>query len=127
MTGRGEFVLVVDDDEDIREALEMVLETNGHPVVVASDGVQALAHLKREKLRPCVILLDLMMPGMNGFELHERLCAEPELAAIPIVVITGAGADIEELATPLTSEILRKPFDLHTVLKAVNRHCTPAA
>jgi CheY-like chemotaxis protein len=124
---RGEFVLVVDDDEDIREALEMVLETNGHPVVSAGDGAEALEYLKREKRRPCVILLDLMMPGMNGFELHEALSAEPAYAGIPIVVITGAGADVEELATPMTSEILRKPFDLHTVLKAVNRHCTPMA
>ena len=105
----------------------MVLETNGHPVVSASDGAEALAHLKRESRRPCVILLDLMMPGMNGFELHQALCAEPAYAAIPIVVITGAGADVEQMAVPLTKEILRKPFDLNTVLAAVNRHCPPAA
>jgi CheY-like chemotaxis protein len=123
----GKFVLVVDDDPDIREALEMVLETNGHVVVSASDGAEALAHLERDARRPCVILLDLMMPGMNGFELHEALTARPAWSAIPIVVITGAGADVEEMAAPLTSEILRKPFDLHTVLKAVNRHCAPAA
>jgi CheY-like chemotaxis protein len=119
------FVLVVDDDPDIRETLEMVLANSGHEVVSAGDGVEALEQLKQQRRLPCVILLDLMMPGMNGFELHEALTAEPTLATIPIVVITGAGADIEQLATPFTSEILRKPFDLTTVLKVVNRHCPP--
>jgi CheY-like chemotaxis protein len=118
------FVLVVDDDPDIRETLEMVLANSGHRVASAGDGVEALAQLK-EGRRPCVILLDLMMPGMNGFELHEALSAEPSYATIPIVVITGAGADVEQLATTFTSEILRKPFDLTTVLKVVNRHCPP--
>jgi CheY-like chemotaxis protein len=128
MTGSsGNFILVVDDDEDIREALGMVLESHGHPVVGARDGTEALAHLKRETRRPCVILLDLMMPGMNGFELHEALCAEPAFATIPIVVITGAGVDVELMATTMSREILRKPFDMMTVLKVVHRHCAPSA
>jgi CheY-like chemotaxis protein len=117
------FVMVVDDDPDIREALEMVLETNGHPVVSAGDGLEALTQLRQRGRPPCVILLDLMMPGMNGFELREALHAEPAYAAIPIVVITGAGVDVEHLATGFSKDILRKPFDLKAVLQMVDRHC----
>jgi CheY-like chemotaxis protein len=120
------FVLVVDDDPDIRETLEMVLGNNGHPVVSAGDGAEALRCLELRGRRPCVILLDLMMPGMNGFELQDALSAEPAYAAIPIVVITGAGFEVEQMATTFTRDILRKPFDLVTVLNVVNRHCAPS-
>jgi CheY-like chemotaxis protein len=123
--GTEEFVLVVDDDPDIREALEILLEMNGHPVVSAGDGSEAIDQLRRETRRPCVILLDLMMPGMNGFELQEALSLEPAFAGIPLVVITGAGATVERMASRFTSEILRKPFDAVSILDLVNRHCPP--
>jgi two-component system, chemotaxis family, chemotaxis protein CheY len=126
-SGAGGFVLLVDDDPDIREALETVLQLDGHPVVSAGDGNEALDQLRRDARRPCVILLDLMMPGMNGFELQEALSLEPAFARIPIVVITGAGVTVERMARSFTSEILRKPFDMDAVLGLVNRHCRPAA
>ena len=122
-----DFVLVVDDDADIRETLEMVLQSQGHRVVTARDGSEALQQLHGETRRPCVILLDLMMPGMNGFELRQALRAESAFADIPVVVITGAGRDVERIAVASGVEVLRKPFDLSTVLKVVHRHCPPLA
>jgi DNA-binding response OmpR family regulator len=90
---------------------------------VAADGVEALQRLQEKSGHPCVILLDLMMPGMNGFELHQKLGENATWSSIPIVVITGAGADAEERVTALRTEVLRKPFDLKTVLATVKRHC----
>jgi DNA-binding response OmpR family regulator len=120
-----DFVLVVDDDEDIRETLEMVLQRHGYAVVTAGDGRAALEQLRRRPERPCVILLDLMMPGMNGFQFQTALGNEPAFCQVPIVVITGAGAAAERGVT-FTREVLRKPFDMRTMLAVVNRHCTPS-
>jgi two-component system, chemotaxis family, chemotaxis protein CheY len=121
--GADPFVLVVDDDPDIRETLEALLSMHGHPVVAAADGAEALERLQEKPRRPCLILLDLMMPGMNGFELHQKLGESATFSAIPIVVITGAGADAEARVTALRTEVLRKPFDLQAVLATVKRHC----
>jgi CheY-like chemotaxis protein len=117
------FVLVVDDDPDIRESLETVLGIHGHPVATAADGIEAITLLRREPAPPCVILLDLMMPGMNGFELRAELDADPALANIPVVIITGAGAMVEEKSGSLRAEVLRKPFDLKALLTIIKRFC----
>jgi CheY-like chemotaxis protein len=122
-----EFVLVVDDDPDIRESLETVLGVHGHPVLAAADGVEAIGVLRRERSQPCVILLDLMMPGMNGFEFRAELEADPALAEIPVVIITGAGVLADEKAGTLNAEVLRKPFDLKALLKTVKRFCPDVA
>jgi CheY-like chemotaxis protein len=120
------FVLVVDDDPDIRESLETVLGIHGHPVETASDGNQAIARLRREAAHPCLILLDLMMPGMNGFEFRAELDADPNLSEIPVVIITGAGVQVDANSNTLRAEVLRKPFDLRALLDAVERFCPPA-
>jgi CheY-like chemotaxis protein len=122
-TDSGRFVLVVDDDPDIRESLETVLGIHGHPVATAADGLEAMTLLRREPAQPCVILLDLMMPGMNGFELRAELEADPTLSAIPVVIITGAGVLVDEKAANLHAEILRKPFDLKLLLTTIKRFC----
>jgi CheY-like chemotaxis protein len=120
------FVLVVDDDPDIRESLETVLGLHGHPVATAADGVEAISLLRREDSVPCLILLDLMMPGMNGFQLRAELEADPILSAIPVVIITGAGIMVDDKAESLRAEVLRKPFDLKALLTMVKRFCSGA-
>jgi CheY-like chemotaxis protein len=120
------FVLVVDDDPDIRETLEMILQRHGHVVVTAGDGGAALEQIRQRPRLPCVILLDLMMPGMNGFQFQAALAAEPSFAQVPIVVITGAGREAEKAAS-FTSEVLRKPFELHKMLSIVKHHCAAPA
>jgi two-component system chemotaxis response regulator CheY len=123
--GAGErVVLIVDDDPDIRESLEILLGLNGHGVVGVRDGLEALAWLRELRARrPCLILLDLMMPRMNGVELRQALAADPELSRIPVVVITGGGAYADAKTSELGTEVLRKPFDLGALLSTVRRFC----
>jgi CheY-like chemotaxis protein len=91
MTNKGVCggVLVVDDDADIREATQMVLENTGHRVITAADGQEALEMLRGGQSRPCLILLDLMMPVMDGFEFLEKVKEISTLQRVPIVVLTA--------------------------------------
>lgn len=113
-------VFVVDDDEDIREIISEILINHGYEVETAQNGAEALAQL-RSGMRPCVILLDLMMPGMNGFEFRAEQLLDPELADIPVVVLTGAGQATRTAA--LGTEVLRKPMELAPLLSVVGRFC----
>jgi CheY-like chemotaxis protein len=115
-------VFVVDDDTDIREALAELLHEEGFSVVTASDGRDALEKLKRTPGIPCVILLDLMMPVMTGPQLYAELKADPQLAPIPVVVVSADG-DVRKKAAALSGEYLAKPLRFDTVLDVVNRHC----
>lgn len=123
-----DYVLVVEDDPDMRESMESVLTYAGHTIATVADGVEALSWLSGDRPHPCVIVLDLMMPGMNGLELRSRLRADPHLSTIPVVVLTGAGTLADRSAAELEAEILRKPIDLRDLLAAIHRHCAyPAA
>jgi CheY-like chemotaxis protein len=121
LADRSRFVMVVDDDQGIRDSIETLLTVYGYPVMAVSDGAEALAQL-RKGARPCLILLDLMMPGMSGFDLGEQLAADTELARIPLVVITGAGAAAADKARALQLEVMRKPFELTALLSTVARY-----
>lgn len=126
MQAPGSYVLVVEDDADLRESLGAVLAAAGHLFDTASDGLVGLERLRRDGPAPCVVLLDLMMPRMSGFELRDAMKSDPALAGIPVVVITGAGALVDRRASELDAEILRKPIDLTDLLKAVARYCPRA-
>src|ERR1700733_13792148 len=89
-------VLVVDDDHDIRGTLSQVLEDEGYSTAAASDGREAL-RLLRAGLRPCIIFLDLSMPGMDGWDFRADQMADPDLRTIPVVVITAAGFRAETI------------------------------
>lgn len=117
-------VLVVDDDQDICEVLVMILQANGYQAVAATDGADALAKLRSGCLRPCVILLDLMMPGMNGAQFRAEQMNDPALAAIPVVVLSGDGRTPEKAST-IGLEWLKKPVDFDALLTMVRRFCTP--
>jgi CheY-like chemotaxis protein len=85
---RNHKILVVDDDADIREVLSEVLIESGHDVMTASNGLEGLQIL-RDGWSPCMVLLDLMMPVMDGFTFLERVQSIPALARVPIVVLTA--------------------------------------
>jgi len=118
-------VLVVDDDAEIRESLVEVLEERGYHAVAAANGQQALATL-HGGTRPAVILLDMMMPVMDGPTFRACLRREPELAAIPVVVIS-AHQDVEENARRLgATAALSKPISFRELLEMMKRFCTGA-
>ena len=110
-------VLVVDDDADIRETVRLILADEGYEVDDAADGSAALAQL-RSGARPDVILLDLMMPVMNGWQFREAQQADPLLAAIPIIVIS-ADARLRDQATQFGGRFLAKPVDIESLLAAI--------
>ena len=117
-------VLVVEDDEDIRADLTAILRVKGFAVDEAANGKDALAQLRDGLTQPCLIVLDLMMPVMNGWELRAAMLADPALAAIPVVVVSGKGRiapDEEQTLAP--AAVLVKPFELTELLDVVGRFC----
>ncbi len=114
-------LLVVDDDLDIRDALQDVLELEGYAVLLAADGLEALSQLRQGETPPHLILLDLMMPRMDGFAFREALRHEPALAGIPVLV-ASADLDVKGAAEGLgVAGWLRKPLDLKELLHTVKR------
>lgn len=118
-------VLLVDDDAEIRGVVRIILETEGYVVATAADGAEALQHL-RAGARPGLILLDLRMPGMDGRTFRELQRADPQLAAIPVVVFSG-DRDAPRVAGTFGTECLLKPVDLDRLLGVVERYCGPHA
>jgi two-component system, chemotaxis family, chemotaxis protein CheY len=116
---RSTFVLVVDDDPDVLEALSDALETEGYDVKGARDGIEALNAIGER--RPDLIITDLLMPTMTGFELLAALHDDPALATIPTLIIT-AGRSPEASETP-GSVVLPKPLDLDRLMRAITA-CT---
>jgi len=114
-------VLLVDDDLEAREALACLLESQGHTVIGAANGQEALARL-RQMRRPCIIILDLMMPVMNGWALQAELSKDPELADVPIVVLSGSD-DLEREAQRLSAvDYVRKPVDVSRLYGLIDAH-----
>ena len=113
-------VLVVEDDGALRSAICSVLDDAGYGVQGARDGRDALELLRNES-RPCLILLDLMMPRMNGWELDERMQADPRLATFPVLFTSAFPPSFAP-----TSRFIAKPFDLDRLLAIVEEHCWPA-
>ncbi len=114
-------VLLVDDDRDIRDALSMSLRAQGYVVETASDGVEALECL-RANAPPHVILLDLMMPVMNGWEFRLEQLKDEQLAKIPVIIVS-ADCDALKAARELeTAAVLRKPFEMSALLALLARH-----
>ena len=110
-------VLVVDDDADIREALEMLLLDEGYRVRTAADGAQAVAMMHAE--RPCFVILDLMMPVMDGWEVAGRMHEDPRLGEIPVCVVTAT----PEWAPTDCVRVMPKPIDVQALLDTVHTHC----
>jgi CheY-like chemotaxis protein len=113
--------MVIDDDPNIRSALSDLLRDENYRVRAIADGSEALAYLSAEEL-PDLILLDLMMPIVDGWRFRAEQMMNPELAAIPVIIITAALAD--ERTADLGVEIVRKPFDTSALLSLIRHHCT---
>ena len=113
-------MLVVDDDPDIRESLRDVLESEGYAVHTAADGAEAVATMAVRL--PCIVILDLMMPVMDGWELSSRMHDEARLATIPVCVVTAT----PEWAPSDSACVMAKPIDLTRLLAVLHAQCALA-
>lgn len=115
-------ILLVEDDNDIREVLSQILSFEGYQIVTATNGLEAWNYLQ-ENPAPCLILLDLMMPVMTGNEFRVKQLADANLAKIPVIVIS-AGDDGKRTAEILSTQgYLKKPIDVDKLFGLVQEHC----
>ena len=113
--------MVVEDDADIADAVATTLEDNGYAVVVAANGQEALDKLRAGASRPSLILLDLMMPVMDGWQFRAAQAADPTLSDIPVILLS-AHVDVRAAAGRIAAVgWLKKPMDLRDLLTAVER------
>ena len=118
-------VLLVDDDINVRDAMGEILEGEGLSVVVAGDGREAL-DLLRAGPKPSVIVLDLTMPRMDGWDFRQAQVADPNLKDIPVIVATASGFSAETIRSQFGDvHFLDKPFDPATFLDLIARCCQP--
>jgi CheY-like chemotaxis protein len=110
-------VLIVEDERDLLDSLQEFFEDEGFTVQTATNGAEALSLLDADEL-PSVVLLDLMMPVLDGNELYARMRAEPRLAGIPVIVSTS-----DPSRAPSGVLIMKKPVNLGSLLGAVESHC----
>ncbi|HYF50788.1 MAG TPA: response regulator [Planctomycetota bacterium] len=118
-------VLIVEDDLDIRDVLTQVLEYEGYEVATAGNGREALDYL-RSHPKPGLILLDLMMPVMDGWQFRAEQQKTPELANIPVVILSADGNAYQKASTVRAAGFLKKPVELETLLETVGRNCLQA-
>jgi CheY-like chemotaxis protein len=113
-------ILVVEDDRDIRETLQQVLEMEGYVVHTAVNGKDGLDKLRNIQ-RPCLILLDLMMPVMSGWEFLEAAGRDVTVATIPVVVVSAFTTYVPTV--PRAVAFVKKPVEIDSLLKRIEEHC----
>lgn len=120
MNGAAKTILVVEDNEDLREFVSAVLRHNGYAVREAENGRDALDQLEAMRPLPALLLLDLMMPVMSGPELLQALTASGLLPSIPVVVLSAGGHPAHAAGA---TKFLRKPTDFKVILDVVREIC----
>ena len=113
-------VLIVEDDEDLRDMMAQMLTIEGFAAATVANGREALDYL-HGTTKPHVILLDLMMPVMDGWEFRRRQQADPELAPVPVIVLSAL--DQARAAPVDATAFLKKPLDFDRLLELVRSHC----
>jgi CheY-like chemotaxis protein len=109
-------ILVIEDDTEIREALKEILESEGYLVRTATNGQEGLDYLKSGATKPGIIVLDLMMPVMDGWNFRSHQLQDPDFAKIPVVVITADGNAAQKAKAMNATAGLKKPIDLDRFL-----------
>lgn len=117
-------VLIVEDDTDVREFMDVLLTTHGFETMTAANGREALEQMRAR--RPCLVLLDLMMPVMDGWQFRAEQLREPALADVPVVCVTALAEQTANIAR-LKVPCLRKPVEFQALLKAVEGACGSAS
>lgn len=119
---RDDSILVVEDDDDIREAIATFLEAEGYSVVAAGNGEEALEILRSAR-KFCLVLLDLFMPVKNGWEFRAEQLDDPRIADVPVIVISADQAARQKAATLGAIDCMVKPIDFDELLGTVAAHC----
>ena len=122
--GRRGTVLIVEDDVDAREVMQMVLESAGYAVTTASNGLEGVGRLHLQP-RPDVIVCDLMMPVMNGWDFCAAKSRDPEVASIPVVIVSAVAKVASRQPSP-GDITLAKPLDIDRFLAAIEQCCSGA-
>lgn len=120
-------VLVVDDESSIRKLLKVALTNRGFEVLEAEDGLQAVSMVEAHK--PDLVVLDVMMPGLTGHQVHDRLRQKPQFKELPILFLSAAGTFEEqhrEIAADPNSDYLPKPFKPSEVAEHISAMLDPA-
>ena len=125
MTTGERRILVVEDDADIAEAMVAILEGEGYVVVHASDGEEALRIL-RDGLQPSLIVLDLLMPRMDGLQFRRVQQSDRSISGVPVVVVSGVAYLVNEIRSMGVARCFTKPVDVDALLRAVNDLCVAA-
>ena len=122
----GTKILVVEDDPSIRRLIEYTLEGEGYQVIAVGNGEQALNQIQTEQ--PGLVILDMVLPDINGPEICERLRASPETAALPVIILTTRQTPVDALTSRQTGidTYLAKPIDLDALLDRVVAILSPA-
>ena len=118
-------ILIVEDDDDIRESVLEILTDAGYPATGARHGEDALERLRGAPTLPGLILLDLMMPVMDGHEFRARQVLDPTLREVPVVLLTADVRLADSAAALQVAAALRKPVSLVDLLAVVERFCSP--
>jgi chemosensory pili system protein ChpA (sensor histidine kinase/response regulator) len=113
-------VAIVEDDSEFRNMLRELLEEEQYRVVAVANGAEALEKLRGDTL-PNVILLDVSMPVMDGFDFLRYRSEDPQLATVPVVLVTNAKP--HERPTIGVNDVVRKPIDIDEILFAIKRYC----
>ena len=113
-------VLVVEDDHDVREMMQHFVTIAGHECMSAANGREALQLMRRR--RPCLVLLDIHMPVMDGFEFRKHQIEDPELASVPVLCLSAV-YDTAAVARRLDLRCLSKPVDLTDVSNEITAYC----
>jgi len=122
MSGRK--ILIIDDDPDLTLGLAIRLKANGYSVASAADAVMALTRVRQEQ--PDLIILDLGLPGGDGFTVLERLRANLSMASIPVIVLTARGQQLAESALQRGAvAFFQKPADNDELLSAISQQLAP--
>ena len=116
-------ILIVDDDKDVRDSIAEFLALKGYDVAVAENGKVGLSILAAGRV-PCVVLLDLAMPVMDGWQFLSSVQTDAALSSIPVVVVSAHAATHPPSGS---AGLIRKPFDFEELAQVVEQHCGPPA
>jgi DNA-binding response OmpR family regulator len=120
-------VLVIDDDQDLRQAIADVVSDSGRPVFTARDGGDALRLLEDPEIpRPCLVLLDWVMAPMGGAAFLEQLKGRDDFEQLPILIMSANGTFVPSADLPGVIGTLHKPFELDELLTILDEHCPPS-